>query len=545
MITEIKINEANKARWYEEGYWTEQTLNDVWSEQVKNYPDNEYISDDLGARYTYKEIDEKASKLASWLVSVGVKNGDVVSFQLPPWAEFPIIAIACTKVGAVMHPLSVTFNHEDLVYSMNLVESKAFICPSFHHKTDFEAQILSVVDRIDSLNPEAIAIYEKLRPGNGTLTLDQIFETFEPYTEPCPSKSDEILLILSTSGTTGKPKAVLFTHNTLLSAEHAFCKGFHLTHDDVCFMPSPLNHATGLNHGLISPMTLGGRVVLQSKFNPEEAVKIMNREGVTWSMGATPFIQDLLNECEKGNKLTTLKLYPCGGAPVPGDMVKWALKHGVLLCEVYGSTESSPHMYVPPEHCLDWDGAYSGIPFEGIEVKVVDGQHNEVPYGTQGEEASRGPNVFVGYLHNPEATNKDLDDEGWFYSGDLCYMTPEGRVRINGRKKEIIIRGGENISVNEVDNNIKAVPGVEDCAACGKPDVRLGERIASYIVTNDPETVTKDYIIKHLDAAGVAKRLWPEHIEYIEKIPRTETGKVRRNWLVDELVRRIKEREQG
>lgn len=543
MITDLKVNEKNKKEYYEKGYWTERTLNDIWNTQVAAFPDREYVSDNLGVRYTYAEIDDKASRLAAWLHEVGVKNGDVVSCQMPPWSEFCILYVACLKVGAVSHPLPVTFNDEDLIYSMNLVESKAFMCPTFHHKTNFEDQILSAVDRIPTLSKDAICVHDKTVESHGTITLKQICETYEPYRENPGSKSDDVVLILSTSGTTGRPKAVLISHNALIFSETTFSRGLHLTQDDVMFMPAPLNHATGFNHGLITPLLLGGRVVLQQEFRAREAIEIMNNEGVTWSMGATPFIFDLLNCAEENDlKFETLKLYICGGAPVPGTMVQRAHEHGLKLCECYGSTESCPHLAVPPEHCLEWNGNWSGVAFEGIEVKVVDEHGNEVPHGTQGEEISRGPHMFSGYLKNPEATAKDLNDDGWFFSGDLCIQDEEGRVKINGRKKEILIRGGINISANEVDNNLDGCPGVGAHVTIGLPDDRLGERICTFIVQTGDVTPTLDSIAEYLDSIGVAKRLRPEHIEFIDAIPMTESGKVKRHQLADELDRRLKER---
>lgn len=542
MITDLKVNADNKREYYAKGYWTEKTLNDRWNETVAAYPDNEYVSDNLGVRLTYAEIDDKAARLASWLHEQGVRNGDVVSFQMPPWSEFCILYVSCLKVGAVCHPLPVTFNGEDLVYAMNLVESKAFIAPTFHHKTNFEDQILSVVDRIDSLPKNAICVHDKTVESHGTITLREIIDTYEPYREDPGSASDDVVLILSTSGTTGRPKAVLMSHNALIFSETTFAKGLGLTHDDVMFMPAPLNHATGFNHGLITPLLLGGRVVLQQEFRAREAIDIVNAEGVTWSMGATPFIFDLLN-CAEENDLAfeTLKLYICGGAPVPGSMVHRADKHGLKLCECYGSTESCPHLAVPPAHCLEWNGNWSGVAFEGIEVKVVDDKGNEVPHGTQGEEISRGPHMFSGYLKNPEATAKDLDDDGWFYSGDLCIQDEQGRVKINGRKKEILIRGGINISANEVDDNLTGCPGIGAHATIGLPDDRLGERICTFIVQDGDVEPTLDSIAAYLDSIGVAKRLRPEHIEFIDEIPMTESGKVKRHQLSDELARRLEQ----
>ena len=319
-------------------------------------------------------------------------------------------------------------------------------------------------------------------------------------------------------------------------------KGLGRTADDVMYMPSPLNHATGFYHGLISPMILGGRTVLQEHFDAAKAFELCNREGVTWSMGATPFIYDILKylTAENLGSFDTLRLFICGGAPVPGSLVQCAYGHGILLCECYGSTESCPHAFVPPEHCLEWDGAWSGIPFPGIEVRVVDADHRDVAHGAQGEEISRGPHQFVGYLNDKERTDRALDDDGWFYSGDLCYMDEAGRIRINGRKKEIIIRGGENICANEIDENLMECPGIGDHATIGMPDERLGERICTFAVATGDERPALADITGFLAEHHVAKRLWPERIEYIDEIPKTATGKVKRHLLAAELAERMK-----
>lgn len=219
-------------------------------------------------------------------------------------------------------------------------------------------------------------------------------------------------------------------------------------------------------------------------------------------------------------------------------MIQQAHDHGILLCESYGSTESCPHVYVPPCKCLKWNGRWSGVPYEGIEVRVVDEWHRDVPFGVQGEEASRGPHQFVGYLNDPERTDRALDENGWFYSGDLCYMDEQHRIRVNGRKKEIIIRGGENISANEIDAHLAGCPGIGDHATIGMPDERMGERICTFAVAQG-ERPTLAQVTAYLDANGVQKRLWPERLEFIDQIPHTSTGKVQRYVLAEELLRRL------
>ncbi|MDD6650969.1 MAG: medium-chain fatty-acid--CoA ligase [Eggerthellales bacterium] len=540
MITDLKINPENKRRWYEEGWWTEDTLYDVWHRTATTYPDREYVCDSTGTRLTYGEIDEKSSRLAAWLKERGIKNGDVVSFQIPIWSEFAYVYVAVLKVGAVMHPLPVNFNEEDLVYSMNLVESKALICPTFYHKTDYEAQALAVMKRVPTM--QSIALIDKVRPATCDWpTIAQIFADYEPLTEAPESKSDDVANILSTSGTTGFPKAVLFTHNNILASERTYIDGAERTDKDVMIMMSPLNHATGFYHGLISNMIMGARVVLQERFSPEQAVQLINDEGATWSHGATPFVYDTLNYLEEtGKSIPSMDIFISGGAPLPGSMVERCARHGFKLCESYGSTESCPHVYVPPAKALEWDGERAGIPCDGVEVRIVDADHNEVPRGVKGEEASRGPNVFVGYYKNEKANAECLDDEGWFYSGDLSFMDEEGRIKICGRIKEIIIRGGENISVNEIDANLEGCPGMGAHATCGMPDDRLGERICTFAVPveGEPFPTVKD-VQEYLASKNVQKRLWPERIEQIDALPYTLSGKVKRYELAAEIKRRM------
>ncbi|MGI6106199.1 MAG: medium-chain fatty-acid--CoA ligase [Raoultibacter sp.] len=546
MITDLKINQERKAYYYEKGYWTTETLNDIWAQQASKYSEREYVSDDVGTRLTYGEVDDRAGRLASWLVDEGIQPGDVISYQMPTWAEFAIIYVACLKVGAVMHPLSRFFNDEDLVYNMNIVGTKAFICPTTSHKTNYEKQILGVVDRIPSLGP--IALLDKFSPAETDLpTQTSIEASYEPLTTKPQVSADDVACILTTSGTTGKSKEALLTHNNIIFSERSFCAGYHRTDEDVMYMPSPLNHATGFFHGMISPMLLGGRTVLQQDFKAKEAVALVNKEKATWSMSATPFIYDILKYIEKegGEPLETLSLFLCGGAPVPGSLVQCAWRHGILLCEIYGSTESCPHIYVPAEKCLEWDGAWSGIPFEGIEVRVVDDNRNPVAPGERGEECSRGPHQFVGYLNDPERTNRALDDDGWFYSGDLCFMDEEERIRINGRKKEIIIRGGENICASEVDENLDGCPGIGEHATIGMPDDRLGERICTFAVSTNGHNPDLEEIKEYLAGKHVAKRLWPERIEYISEIPKTATGKIKRFILAEELAKRMGDDDAG
>ena len=542
MFEEIKINPVQKEWYLRKGYWSEKTLLDCFEESVERYPDREYVVDDRGFRYTYREMDEAAAKVAAYLLHQGVKPQDVVSFQIPIWSEFVLLTVACYKIGAVVHPIAMSYEEKELIRSMNLPETKVYFGPTFYYKTDYEQRILRVKAEIPSLRAVALLDGTKAKTSD-TITLAEILATYQPIKKNrCVHLTGQSLaVILGTSGTTRGTKGVLLTHDNVRYSEEIFNKELGLTKEDIMFMPAPLNHATGFHHGVIGPMLLGAKVVLQQKYHCREAIDLMNREKCTYSMGATPFIYDILRDLEvNGGALPDLKFYLCGGAPVPGYMVQKAWRFGILLCEVYGSTESVPHVCVRPDEALALNGTASGRAMEGIEVRVVDDEGHDVPAGTPGEELSRGPNVFVGYLKDKRITDEALDDDGWFHSGDICTMDEQGNIRIIGRKKDMIVRGGENLNANEINDRLEGCPGILDHTVIGMPDDRLGERICAFAVpAAGHEDITLAELITYLKENNVPKRFWPERLEIIDRIPHTGSGKVKKYLLQEELKRRM------
>jgi acyl-CoA synthetase len=538
MIEQNATSEARKSLYYRKGWWGTDTIADVWNARVAATPDRTFVKDERSGQ-TFRDIDRDAARLAGWLSAQGVGNGDVVTFQMPKWTECAVCVIACMKAGAVMHPLDVHVQGPRLAEALRASDSAAYLAPTCYHGRDYEAEAAALHD-VPGLRARLFVDRESAAH-DVARALSTVLASAEPLAAPAPSHADDIACILSTSGSTGTPKQALFTHNNILFSERSYLSVLDLSPDDVMWMPSPLHHATGLFHGLIAAALLGGTTVLQERYSPAAAVELINREGCTWSHGATPFIFDLLRTLDESKgTLPSLRFYICGGAPVPPSLIAHAWRYKILLSESYGSTESCPHAYVPLDEVLEWNGRFSGIPYEGIEVRVVDADHNPMPAGVQGEEASRGPNVFVGYLNEPERTARALDEDGWFYSGDLCTMDAKGRIRINGRMKEIIIRGGENISAREVDEAVTGAPGVGDHATVGVPDERLGERICLFTTVPAGETApTVASVTAWLAGRGVPKRIWPERIETIDAIPHTATGKVQRFKLTAELERRM------
>lgn len=536
-----KIN-PKLAQYYRScGLWTDKTLLDYWNSAVHDHPDSEYIVDDLGSRLTYAEVDARAGRLAGWMQSRGISAGDVVSLQVTPRAEFVIIVYACIECGAVIAPLGMRAGTQEWISMIRLLDSKMHFVLREYHGDDLGCHVLERLPCLD--HPPQVVIVGQNGGTSEAVLFGQIMQE-EPL--PClpPEEvgADDTALILFTSGTTRGSRGVMLTHNNIISSELAFNSALGLTESDSMFLPAPLSHATGFHHGIISVMLYGGKLILQERFDSLSAIDIMTTEKCTYSMGATPFVYDFVKALDSGAaKPPFLKYYICGGAPVPNYLLEHAWNaHKIVVCECYGSTESVPHVLVPPEHALEWKGKWSGAALDGIEIRVVDEQHRTVGPGTVGEEASRGPNVFVGYLGDQQSTDEVLDDEGWYYSGDLCYGDGAGRIKICGRKKDIIVRGGENLNINQINDNLEGLPGILDHAVIGMPDPRLGERICAFLVPEPGVTeITREQVADYLKQHEISKWLWPERIELIDAIPYTESGKVKKYLLSKELANRM------
>ncbi|MDO5455600.1 MAG: AMP-binding protein [Eubacteriales bacterium] len=535
-LPDMKINPELEKLYKERGQWTDDTLLTRFEQTVEKFGDREFVVDDLGRRYTYREMDEYSDQVAAVLYDYGVREGSMVTYQITPRTEFVAVMLACFKLGAVSAPLGMYFEEKGLHEILSLLGSNLHISVAKYRGRDRGGMIEEAVAGI--LNKRRIILIGESKVSPEFVCLEDLLLVKRDVPPRPKGTGTDLSTILCTSGTTSMSKAVMLTNDNIIFSEDGFNKELGLTEEDIMFMPAPLNHATGYHHGIISPMLRGGKLILQERFCCVEAIELMNKEKVTYSMGATPFIYDLVATLDRtGMSLPYLRFYICGGAPVPEFLVKRAFEnHQILVCECYGATESVPHVYVRPEEALEVHGKHSGKAMGGIEVRIVDAQHNEVPRGEVGEEASRGPSIFVGYLHNKEATDKALDDDGWYYSGDLCTMDEEGNIKVVGRIKDVIIRGGENLNANLIDANLDGCPGVADHAVIGRPEDRLGERICAFLVCEPGCHPTKEDVTEYLKQKKVHKRFWPEYIEYIDKIPRTDSGKTQK-FKLDKVLR--------
>ncbi|HBB1602253.1 TPA: medium-chain fatty-acid--CoA ligase [Escherichia coli] len=539
MKVTLTFNEQRRAAYRQQGLWGDASLADYWQQTARAMPDKIAVVDNHGASYTYSALDHAASCLANWMLAKGIESGDRIAFQLPGWCEFTVIYLACLKIGAVSVPLLPSWREAELVWVLNKCQAKMFFAPTLFKQTRPVDLILPLQNQLPQL--QQIVGVDKLAPATSSLSLSQIIADNTPLTTAITTHGDELAAVLFTSGTEGLPKGVMLTHNNILASERAYCGRLNLTWQDVFMMPAPLGHATGFLHGVTAPFLIGARSVLLDIFTPDACLALLEQQRCTCMLGATPFVYDLLNLLEKQPAdLSALRFFLCGGTTIPKKVARECQQRGIKLLSVYGSTESSPHAVVNLDDPLSRFMHTDGYAAAGVEIKVVDDARKTLPPGCEGEEASRGPNVFMGYFDEPELTARALDEEGWYYSGDLCRMDEAGYIKITGRKKDIIVRGGENISSREVEDILLQHPKIHDACVVAMPDERLGERSCAYVVLKAPHhSLSLEEVVAFFSRKRVAKYKYPEHIVVIEKLPRTASGKIQKFLLRKDIMRRL------
>ncbi len=539
MKVTLTFNEQRRAAYRQQGLWGDASLADYWQQTARAMPDKIAVVDNHGASYTYSALDHAASCLANWMLAKGIESGDRIAFQLPGWCEFTVIYLACLKIGAVSVPLLPSWREAELVWVLNKCQAKMFFAPTLFKQTRPVDLILPLQNQLPQL--QQIVGVDKLAPATSSLSLSQIIADNTSLTTAITTHGDELAAVLFTSGTEGLPKGVMLTHNNILASERAYCARLNLTWQDIFMMPAPLGHATGFLHGVTAPFLIGARSVLLDIFTPDACLALLEQQRCTCMLGATPFVYDLLNVLEKQPAdLSALRFFLCGGTTIPKKVARECQQRGIKLLSVYGSTESSPHAVVNLDDPLSRFMHTDGYAAAGVEIKVVDDARKTLPPGCEGEEASRGPNVFMGYFDEPELTARALDEEGWYYSGDLCRMDEAGYIKITGRKKDIIVRGGENISSREVEDILLQHPKIHDACVVAMSDERLGERSCAYVVLKAPHhSLSLEEVVAFFSRKRVAKYKYPEHIVVIEKLPRTTSGKIQKFLLRKDIMRRL------
>ncbi|MGG0285968.1 AMP-binding protein [Peribacillus butanolivorans] len=526
--------------------WPNRTILDYLNDAIEKDPDKIAIIDKK-SRFTYKELGKLVDRIALGLLNIGLGKGDVISFQLPNWNEFIILHYAVTRIGAISNPLIPIYRDREIGYMVEMAESKMIVVPDSFRGFYYPAMIERLSHKWPSL--EHIYVIGDEVP-NGMKSFSSLLE--EPWEERMDSSIlDEIIHdpndvteIIFTSGTTGSPKGVMHTHNTLCVSTNYWIDHLHLTSDDVLFMASTFAHQTGFGYGVRLPTHFGGTGVYQDVWNPNEFIEWIEKEKITFTAGATPFLQDMIQmEGIETYNLNSFRVFVALGAPIPRQLVKEAAeKVRFKILSGWGQTEDGLVTLTRLEDSAEKLTNTDGVPFPEMELKVVNFKGKICAPNEEGDLLARGPTLFVGYLKRIDDTIAEHKD-GWFITGDRAIMDEEGYIRISGRNKDIIIRGGENIPVAYVENVLYEHPDISSVQVIAVPDVRLQEKACACIsVRPGKSPITMESLKKFLYEKGLAKQYWPEQLEIMDDFPRTPSGKIQKFRLREMINEKIQDK---
>jgi len=488
---------------------------DLVARRAQSTPERPMLVDQSGKSITFARFAEKAEELAAGLHALGVGAGTVVSWQLPTRISTVLLSMALARLGAVQNPILHIYREREVSFVLSQIESEYLFVPSTFKGFEFTAMAERVVRDLE--HPPAVVVADAGLPSGDAEALPAV---------PKPSTSDEVRWVYYTSGTTSEPKGVRHTDMTLLTGGKGLAMAVELTEDDVGSIAFPFAHIAGPDY-LVMILALGFCAVLVDSFVPAEAVEVFSRHGVTMAGGSTAFYQAYLNEQRKrpGEKIIpSLRLLSGGGAAMPPEVfAEVGREIGVKVAHGYGMTEIPMITMGSPTDTDEQLANTVGRPVHGAEIRIVTADGQVAPTGVDGEVRVRGPMVCKGYtdpLHNAEA----FDDEGWFRTGDVGHMRPDGHLVLTGRLKDIIIRKGENISAKEIEDLLYTHPNVADVAVIGLADPVRGERVCAVVeIAEGSEPLSFEDMAAHLRAAGLMTQKIPEQLEVVESLPRNET----------------------
>jgi cyclohexanecarboxylate-CoA ligase len=518
-----------------QGLWYDRTINDDLDACVAGYPDKVALTAvqvETGAlrRFTYRELATMADRIAVGLSRLGVGRDDVVALQLPNWWQFTLTYLACSRIGAVLNPLMHIFRERELSFMLKHGAAKVAIVPRTFRGFNYEQMFDGLKPSLPELTHVVVV------GGSGPNSFDALLSgpqwELEPdarqvLTSHRPSP-DDVTQLIYTSGTTGEPKGVMHTANTVMANIIPYAERLQLGSNDVVLMASPMAHQTGFMYGLVMPIMLRASAVLQDFWEPKKAIELIRREGATFTMASTPFLSDLArNVAEAKTGVPTLRTFLCAGAPIPGALVEQARKVlGTKIVSAWGMTENGAVTLIKLDDDDELAFTTDGCALPGVEVKVVDVDGTVLPFGRVGKLMVRSCSNFGGYLHRPQWNNTDA--EGWFDTGDLAHMDERGYIRISGRSKDVIIRGGENIPVVEIEALLYRHPAVAQVAIVAYPDERLGERACAVVVAKPGQTIDFAGMVEFLKTQKVALQYIPERLVVCEAMPATPSGKLQK-----------------
>ncbi|WP_137388604.1 AMP-binding protein [Rhodoligotrophos defluvii] len=522
-------DEQRARRLKAEGAWADKTIADYADEMLARAPDKVLVVD-REQQYTVRQLHGEAQRLARALVQRGLKPGDTISFQLPNWYEAVVINLAAAMGGLVVHPLVPIYRDLEINFMLRDCRSKLIFVPGTFRNYDYRAMMRRVMSSLDK-PVEVVVVRDEPEEfvGYQALVDEAKDDTALPGADP-----DAVKMIMYTSGTTGRAKGVLHSHNSLQAENRARLTHLGLRSADVMFNPSPVTHVTGALYSLCLPFTVGITTVMLDIWEPRLGLEMMRRRKVNGIVAATIFLQGLVEEAKKtGETLPDLRFFLCGGAQVPPDLIREAARvfPNCAPSRIYGSTEvPCITAGVNSRDLLEMGATTDGQIWLG-EARIVHPQTGApVPKGEEGEIIARAPQMFLGYAR-VEDNAEAFDEDGFFRMGDLGRIVNDEFIVVTGRKKDLIIRAGENISPKEIEDILFNHPAIADIAIVAMPHPRTGEAACAFVIPREGHTVDLAEIKRYLIEVGTAMQKIPERLELVEELPRTSVGKVRKDIL--------------
>jgi len=523
-------------RYLAEGAWDDRSLGQFLRDELVKDLDRRFKIWSPTHPYTgtVGDVYEQARRVAGGLRALGLGAGDVVAFQLPNWVEAGITFYACAMLGVTLVPIVHFYGPKEVGFILRQSGARALIVATRIGHRDMLAELDTVRDGLQNLEHLVVVDGADGAAGPGSLSFDDLRRA-EPIDGPAAVDPDGPALIGYTSGTTADPKGVVHTHRTL-GFEVRQLAGHQSLRDLPNLVGAPMGHATGMLGGLLCPLVNGKSIYLIDGWDPPTVLRAMVEEQIAAGSGSTYFFTSLLDCPGFGPEHVALMKYVgLGGAPIPDAVAERADELGISLVRSYGCTEhpsvtGSVHE-APREKRIHTDGR----PLAWVEIRTVDVEGNDVGVGEPGEILTRGPDRFAGYT-DPALTAESIDAEGWFRTGDVGVIDEDGYLTITDRVKDIIIRGGENVSAAEVEQLLARMEGVAEVAVVAAPDERLGEHgCAFFRMQEGAEAPDLEAVRAHLSAAGLARQKWPEELRVVDELPRTASGKVQKFLLRQQL----------
>jgi len=521
------------ARYKAEGAWDDRTLGQFLTDCLLVDPDRRFRIWSSTHPYlgTVGEVYEQARRVAGGLQAQGLGPGDIVAFQLPNWVEAAATFYACAMLGVTLVPIVHFYGPKEVGFILKQSRARALIIVSSIGARDYYAELASIRDGLDALEMVFLVGGE---PSGNDVSFDTLSAS-EPIAGPLAVDPDGPAVIGYTSGTTADPKGVVHTHRTL-GCEVRQLSNHQKERNLATLVGAPLGHAIGMLGGLLCPLYSGRPIFLIDGWDPPTVLSAMTEEGIAAGSGSTYFFTSLLDCPGFGAEHVELMRYVgLGGSPIPNAVAERADALGISLVRAYGSTEhpsvtGSKHS-APKDKRIHTDGC----PMEWTEVRTVDEDGKDVSVGLPGEILTRGPDRFGGYT-DASLSDEAIDADGWFRTGDVGVLDAEGYLTITDRVKDIIIRGGENVSAAEVEQLLAHMEGVAEVAVVAAPDERLGEHgCAFFRMQPGFEAPDLEAVKAHLSAAGLSRQKWPEELRSTDELPRTPSGKVKKVVLREQL----------